>query len=162
MVVSCADAIYEEVHQLVSKLRPLALDRFGLQDALQDLLEDARTRHPQVHLSLHVDAPLDTLADGLSTATYRIMQESLTNALRHAQASKIDMQVSLLDDALYLTVRDNGLGPSPDWAQSGHYGVIGMRERAEGLGGSLSFEALSPSGVQVRAVLPLRHNQHHV
>jgi two-component system sensor histidine kinase UhpB len=162
MVVSCADAIYEEVHQLVSKLRPLALDRFGLQDALQDLLEDARTRHPQVHISLTIDAPLDTLADGLSTATYRIMQESLTNALRHAHASDIQMDVMLMEDALHLTVRDNGQGPSPDWAQSGHYGVIGMRERAQGLGGSLSFEALSPSGVQVHAVLPLSHNPHHV
>jgi two-component system, NarL family, sensor histidine kinase UhpB len=46
MVMDCADAIYEEVHQLVTKLRPLALDRFGLQDALQDLLEEARSRHP--------------------------------------------------------------------------------------------------------------------
>lgn len=161
MVVSCADAIYDEVHLLVSKLRPLALDRFGLQDALQDLLEDARTRHPEMQIHMDVQAPLDTLEDGLATATYRIMQESLTNALRHAQAKDIHMQVHLRGEALHLTVRDNGQGPSPDWAQSGHFGVIGMRERAEGLGGSLSFDALSPSGVQVHAILPLSHNKHH-
>jgi two-component system sensor histidine kinase UhpB len=162
MVVSCADAIYAEVHQLVSKLRPLALDRFGLQDALQDLLEDARARHPLLDISLVIQAPLETLEDGLATATYRIIQESLTNALRHSQASKIDMHVTRVQDALHLKICDNGQGPSPDWAQSGHFGVIGMRERAEGLGGSLSFEALSPSGVQVHAVLPLSHNPHHV
>jgi len=161
MVVQCADAIYEEVHQLVSKLRPLALDRFGLQDALQDLLEDARARHPDVQIRLDIQAPLETLDDGLATATYRIMQESLTNALRHAQASEIAMLLAQQDGTLHLKVRDNGQGPAADWAQSGHFGVIGMRERAEGLGGTLSFEALSPSGVQVHAVLPLSHNQHH-
>jgi two-component system sensor histidine kinase UhpB len=162
MVVTCADAIYEEVHQLVSKLRPLALDRFGLQDALQDLLEEARSRHPEVTIDLHIEAALDTLEDGLATATYRIMQESLTNALRHAQASHIQMRVTLVDDHLDLQVRDNGQGPAANWAQSGHFGVIGMRERAEGLGGSLRFEAQNPSGVSVHASLPLRHNSSHV
>ncbi len=162
MVVTCADAIYEEVHQLVSKLRPLALDRFGLRDALQDLLEDARSRHPQMTIELQMSAPLDHLGDGLATATYRIMQESLTNALRHAQASHIQMSVHMSGEALQLEVRDNGQGPSPHWAASGHFGVIGMRERAEGLGGSLRFEALSPSGALVHASLPLSHNSHHV
>lgn len=162
MVVTCADAIYEEVHQLVSKLRPLALDRFGLQDALQDLFEDAQSRHPKVVLELQMNAPLDTLEDQLATATYRIMQESLTNALRHAKATQIQMSVTLVDDMLHLQVRDNGQGPAPDWAASGHFGVIGMRERAEGLGGSLRFEALTPSGALVHAILPLSHNPHHV
>lgn len=162
MVVTCADAIYEEVHQLVSKLRPLALDRFGLRDALQDLLEEARSRHPHITIELQMNAPLDTLADGLATATYRIMQESLTNALRHAQASHIQMSVLLNGEMLQLEVRDNGQGPTPHWAASGHFGVIGMRERAEGLGGSLRFEALSPSGALVHASLPLSHNPHHV
>ena len=161
MVVQCADAIYEEVHQLVSKLRPLALDRFGLQDALQDLLEDARRRHPQVKISLHVKANLDNLESDLATAIYRIMQESLTNALRHAQASLIDMQVDIQNQHLHVEVRDNGVGPHPDWQSSGHFGVIGMHERAQGLGGSLQFELLQPSGVCVHAVLPLKHNTSH-
>jgi two-component system sensor histidine kinase UhpB len=161
MVVQCADAIYEEVHQLVSKLRPLALDRFGLQDALQDLLEDARRRHPQVKISLHVKANLDNLDSDLATAIYRIMQESLTNALRHAQASLIDMQVDIQNQHLHVKVRDNGVGPHPDWQSSGHFGVIGMHERAQGLGGSLQFELLQPSGVCVHAVLPLKHNTSH-
>ncbi len=161
MVVQCADAIYEEVHQLVSQLRPLALDRFGLQDALQDLVEDARRRHPQVNIHLQTVAALETLDAELATAVYRIMQESLTNALRHSQASHIDLQVSLKDHNLHLDVRDNGVGPAPDWQTSGHFGVIGMHERAQGLGGRLSFEPLSPSGLRVHAVLPLKHNHGH-
>ncbi len=161
MVVSCADAIYEEVHQLVSKLRPLALDRFGLADALQDLLEDARTRHPEVVIQLKADKALDTVDQALATAIYRIMQESLTNALRHAQATQIDMRVAVQADQLTLEVTDNGLGPAANWAESGHFGVIGMRERAQGLGGELYFEALVPSGVRVHAVLPLSQNTPH-
>ena len=161
MVMECADAIYEEVHQLVTKLRPLALDRFGLQDALQDLLEEARSRHPQMQLSLFIDAPLDRLEDNLATATYRIMQESLTNALRHAQANHIEMKVVVVNDELHLEIRDNGQGPAAEWQQSGHFGVIGMSERAQGLGGHLLFEALQPQGARILAVLPLRHNSDH-
>ncbi len=161
MVIDCADAIYEEVHQLVTKLRPLALDRFGLQDALQDLLEEARSRHPDIQISLHVDAPLDKLADNLATAVYRIMQESLTNALRHAQASQIDMHVRLDHTTLQLEVRDNGNGPGTNWQASGHFGVVGMGERAQGLGGHLVFEPLQPQGARVWAELPLSHNPSH-
>ena len=161
MVMDCADAIYEEVHQLVTQLRPLALDRFGLQDALQDLLEEARSRHPEIQLNLEIDAPLDKLEDNLATATYRIMQESLTNALRHAQATRIDMRVYTSSNTLHLEVRDNGQGPSSDWQESGHFGVIGMSERAQGLGGEFFFEALQPQGARVMAVLPLSHNTDH-
>jgi two-component system sensor histidine kinase UhpB len=161
MVMDCADAIYEEVHQLVTKLRPLALDRFGLQDALQDLWEEAQSRHPNVQITLSVDAPLDKLADNLATAVYRIMQESLTNALRHAQASHIEMQVRLNQDKLHIEVKDDGNGPAKDWQSSGHFGVVGMGERAQGLGGHLVFEALLPQGARVWAELPLIHNPTH-
>ena len=161
MVIESADAIYEEVHQLVSKLRPLALDRFGLQDALQDLVEDARSRHGQVRIHLQVRTPLQDIDPSLATATYRIVQESLTNALRHAQASVINIELSAQDQQLHIEVSDNGIGAAPDWADSGQYGVIGMRERAQGLGGAFSFESLQPSGVRVAAVLPLGHNPSH-
>lgn len=161
MVIQSADAIYEEVHQLVSKLRPLALDRFGLQDALQDLVEDARSRHSAIRIHLHIDTELQDIESSLATATYRIVQESLTNALRHAQASDIRIHLSQQDQQLHIDISDNGVGAAPDWQDSAQYGVIGMRERAQGFGGSFSFTALQPSGVQVLAVLPLSHNLCH-
>ena len=161
MVIESADAIYEEVHQLVSQLRPLALDRFGLQDALQDLVEDARSRHPDTRIDLHLQTPLEDMESSLATATYRIVQESLNNALRHAQASQINILLSALDHQLHIDVSDNGMGATPDWEDSGQFGVIGMRERAQGLGGSFRFESLQPSGVRVWAVLPLGHNPTH-
>ena len=102
-----------------------------------------------------------SLSDHLATAVYRIMQEALTNALRHAQASQIDMTVQRQDHHLCLDIQDNGNGPSADWENSGHFGVVGMRERAHALGGQLAFVALSPRGARVHAVLPLSHNPPH-
>jgi two-component system sensor histidine kinase UhpB len=85
----------------------------------------------------------------------------LNNALRHAQASQITILLSALDQQLHIDVSDNGIGATPDWADSGQFGVIGMRERTQGLGGSFHFESLQPSGVRVWAVLPLGHNPSH-
>ena len=155
MVVECADAMYESVHQMVGQLRPPALDRFGLADALQDLVEQAGTQHPGVHIQLHIDGALDAVRGALATAVYRIAQESLTNALRHAQAQLIALHVRMQPQQITLEVRDDGRGLHPDWELSGHFGVIGMRERAEALGGSFAVEPIATGGVRMRASLPL-------
>ncbi len=155
MVVQCADAMYESVHQMVGQLRPLALDRFGLADALQDLVEQARTQHPGVHIQLQIQGALDAVEGELATAVYRIAQESLTNALRHAQAQLIALQLHAEAQHLVLEVRDDGRGLQQDWELTGHFGVIGMRERAESLGGTFTMEPIGSGGVRLRATLPL-------
>ena len=155
MVVECADAMYESVHQMVGQLRPPALDRFGLADALQDLVEQAGTQHPGVHIQLQIDGALDAVHGELATALYRIAQESLTNALRHAQAQLISLHVRMQPQQITLEVCDDGRGLHPDWELRGHFGVIGMRERAQGLGGSFAMEPIATGGVRMRASLPL-------
>lgn len=155
LVMDCADQIYDEVHRLIARLRPLALDRFGLRDALQDLLDDARMRHPGVALNLALGGSFDGLDDALSTAVYRIVQEAVNNALRHAQASRIDVSVQASEECLQLEVADNGTGRTEAFEVPGHYGVLGMRERAQALGGSFELEQIEPVGMRVRASLPL-------
>ena len=155
MVVQCADAMYESVHQMVSQLRPLALDRFGLADAVQDLVEQARTQHPGVHIQLQIEGALDAVGGELATAVYRIAQESLTNALRHAQAQQIALQLRVEPLHVVVEVRDDGRGLHKDWEQTGHFGVIGMRERAESLNGTFVIEPQAAGGVRMRARLPL-------
>jgi two-component system, NarL family, sensor histidine kinase UhpB len=156
LVVGCADQIYDGVHRLIAKLRPLALDRFGLRDALQDLLDDQRAHHSGVALHLTTSGQLDNLDDALSTAIYRIVQEAVNNALRHAQASRIDVQVHVLDCDLQLDVIDNGLGRLEQLHAPGHYGMLGMRERAQALGGSFDLEQVAPAGVRIRVKLPVK------
>ena len=155
MVVQCADAMYESVHQMVGQLRPLALDRFGLADAVQDLVEQARTQHPGVQIQLQIEGVLDAVVGELATAVYRIAQESLTNALRHAQAQQIALQLRVDPQQLVLEVRDDGRGLQQDWELTGHFGVIGMRERAESLGGTFTMQPVAGGGVHMRATLPL-------
>lgn len=155
LVMDCADRIYDEVHRLISKLRPLALDRFGLHDALQDLLDDWRIRHPDVVLNLTMSGQLDALDDALSTAVYRMVQEAVNNALRHAQASRIEVNVHASGGHLQLEVADNGCGRLEAFEAPGHYGVLGMRERAQALGGSFELEQVEPAGVRVKANLPM-------
>ena len=159
LVMTCADQIYDGVHRLISQLRPLALDHFGLRDALQDLLGDWRMRHPDTGLTLTLNGGLDGLDDELSTAVYRIIQESVNNALRHAQASRIDVSVQTSAKSLLLEVIDNGPGHVAQFHTPGHFGVLGMRERAQALGGNFNLEQIEPSGVRVRVVLPLNGKQ---
>ena len=157
LVMTCADQIYDGVHRLISQLRPLALDRFGLHDALQDLLGDWRMRHPDTSLTLSLNGALDGFDDDFATAVYRILQEAVNNALRHAQASRIDVNVHLSTTSLHLDVIDNGVGLIDQFHPPGHFGVLGMRERAEALGGSFNLVQIEPSGVRVCVVLPLTH-----
>lgn len=161
MVVTCADAMHEGVHQLVTQLRPLALDRFGLRDALQDLVTRLRSRQPEVRIHVAIGPEVEDLTDELATATYRIVQESLTNALRHAQAKQIDVALTMDVHLLHVAIRDDGQGPADSWQQPGRFGVLGMRERAESLGGTLVFEARVPNGAQVLATLPALKKSDH-
>jgi two-component system, NarL family, sensor histidine kinase UhpB len=155
LVMDCADQIYDGVHRLMAKLRPLALDRFGLRDALQDLLDDRRAHHPEVALHISMHGQLDGLDDAVTTAVYRIVQEAVNNALRHAQASRIDVQLDASAAVLQLVVTDNGQGQLAQFQSPGHYGVLGMRERAQALGGSFDLEQMEPVGVRVRVSLPM-------
>jgi signal transduction histidine kinase len=156
LVMGCADQIYDGVHRLIAQLRPLALDRFGLRDALQDLLDDRRAHYPEVALQLSTSGQLDNLDDALSTAVYRVVQEAVNNALRHAQANRVDVQLDASADSLQLEVTDNGQGQVAQFQPPGHYGVLGMRERAQALGGSFDLEQINPAGVRVRVSLPIK------
>jgi len=158
LVMACADQIYDGVHRLVAQLRPLALDRFGLRDALQDWLGDWRARFPDAGLSLKLAGPLDGLDDALATAVYRIVQEAVSNAVRHAGASCIEVELHASEDSLRVSVQDDGMGRIGDFHAPGHFGVLGMRERAQALGGEFELEQIATGGVRVRVTLPL--NKH--
>jgi two-component system, NarL family, sensor histidine kinase UhpB len=158
LVMTCADEIYDGVHRLVSQLRPPALDRFGLRDALQDLFDEWRERFPEAGLSLAVNGELDGLDDATATAVYRIVQEAVTNALRHAGASRIEARLQASGNALLLDVTDNGSGRIDAFHSPGHFGVLGMRERAHALGGELVLEQIGSgagtAGVRVHVSIP--------
>jgi two-component system sensor histidine kinase UhpB len=152
-IVEISGHMYDSMHSIVRQLRPLVLDQLGLQAALQELVGSQQARHPGIRFSLAISGDLARVSAEVAIAAYRMVQECLTNVVRNAQATEADVSVAAGTE-LTLTVRDNGHGQRADPNdRSERYGLIGMRERAEGLGGT--FQWHSDRGVRVVVSLPL-------
>ena len=86
---------------------------------------------------------------------YRVVQEGLINALRHAQATNVDTEVKSDEQRIVVTVTDNGIGLPADWSRPGHFGLRGLAERVEHIGGSFTVSNSSSGGVKLKAEIPL-------
>ena len=144
-----------EMRRLLGVLRtdadfPVRQPQPGL-DHLNELLDEVRDASG-TGARLIVSGWLTTLDPGVELAAYRIVQEALTNARRHAPGAAVDVELRYQKDSLYLRVRDNGPGPTPDRPENN--GLLGMRERAAAVGGTLNTSAAPGGGFLVEAVLP--------
>jgi two-component system, NarL family, sensor histidine kinase UhpB len=141
----------EEVRELVRRLRPEALDDFGLRSALVSLGSDL-AEHSGLRVSPHLDGDLPALSPEDELVVYRVAQESLTNIVRHAQASQALVTLQGVDGGLRLVVRDDGRGLDPH----GHdgAGISGMRERAMLVGGRVTVTSAAGKGTEVRFDVP--------
>jgi signal transduction histidine kinase len=120
---------------------------------LNELLDEARNASGS-GIRLIVSGPMTPLDPGVELAAYRIIQEALTNARRHAEGAAVDVELRYSAEALRVRVRDNGPGPPPATPSGGH-GLLGMRERAVAVGGELRTGAAGGGGFVVEAVLPV-------
>ncbi len=162
-IVDVSGQMYDAMHRMVYKLRPVALD-LGLGDALRDLVTNNEKRYPQTHFSLQLAGDLQRLPEQISITAYRIAQECLTNVARHAGATRAIVRAARVaasddaaDDQLELAVIDDGRGSADEvMDKEGHYGVRGMRERAQALGGSFEVRQSPQQGVSIFVRLPLR------
>jgi two-component system sensor histidine kinase UhpB len=155
LVVDTAGRIYDVMHHIIPRLRPLALDNLGLGDALADLANDWRMHHPNVEFALDAASLPADLGDTVKISAYRIVQEGVTNAIRHARPHRITVRVWTEEGMLRISVSDDGKGLASDWDRPGHFGLRGMRERAQALGGELTLENLAEGGLRVSARLPM-------
>jgi NarL family two-component system sensor histidine kinase LiaS len=137
------------------ELTPPLLNEFGLRAAIDELV-DKLPREAQI--TLEIDECIDSLVGSNAIHYYRIIQESLTNTLKHAQASQISVELSQVEDNIEsnirLLVKDNGVGFNPDEVTWG--GLFGIQERINSLGGTL--EIISDSGSQITALFPIKTN----
>jgi signal transduction histidine kinase len=148
------------LRSLITDLRPAALDELGTIAAIETLVERVASRSGvDVHVAADLDyesgrAPTRYVPE-LEAAIYRLVQEALTNATKHAGATQV--QITLREGAEHvdLEVRDDGLGFDVDAATEG-FGVIGMQERAELMGGALAIASAAGEGTVVSARLPVR------
>ena len=142
-----------EVRRLVHELRPPALDELGLVGALvAHVAQVDATGSLAVRVSNDPD-PLPSLSAAVEVAAYRIACEAVTNALRHADAGRCDVTLSVVGQCLEVTVTDDGMG-LPVVPRAG-VGTASMRERSEELGGTFSVASASGGGTQVFATIPL-------
>lgn len=155
-IVSAAGHIYDAMHRIIRRLRPMALERMGLADTLAEAVEEWRTLYPQLQIELAMDQTLPRLGDDAEIALYRITQEAVTNAARHARAQHL--QITLRHDSarLELCIEDDGIGLHASRNHGGQTGLRSMRERAQGLGGHLQFETPAGGGTRIHATLPYR------
>jgi signal transduction histidine kinase len=143
------------LRRIASNLRPSALDNGGLYLALRMLHEEWGQRH-QVSCEFDAQEHELILDDRYSTAVFRIVQESLTNIARHAQASYVWVSVRLRDSHLQPRIEDNGRGISPaDTAKAHSFGLLGMRERVWALGGEIDIRGSGGSGGGTRIAINL-------
>jgi signal transduction histidine kinase len=135
----------------------VALDELGVQAALEGLAERTRRRGVEVDVSVELayeqgHEPVRHVGE-LETALYRIVQEALTNAARHGKAKRAVVEVREDSRTVHVSVRDDGCGFDPD-ADTDGFGLLGMRERVELLGGELQVDSAPARGATVRARLP--------
>ena len=156
LILTRLDDIMNSVRRIAADLRPLMLDDLGLGDAIESLAHDfARRMGVQVHLHVeHIDPPA---GERVSIALYRMVQEALTNVARHAHATEVHISLLRQDDELVLSVRDDGIGlPGLPPQRDSQYGLLGMQERADMLGGRLELDNLPDGGARVRVRVPMR------
>ena len=148
------DTTIDEVRALATRLRPGLLDDFGLIDALDYYTKYFGQRTGITCIFKHLNMP--QVDDLVATAAYRITQEALTNAARHAFATKVKIDLQVKRGVLTLSVADNGRGFDPQkLSESDCLGLAGMRERASLLGGSLELQSQPGKGTRVYFRLPL-------
>ncbi len=157
-IVNVAGHIYDVVHGIIRQLRPSALDHLGLREAVEDLVEIWRGRHPEIHCDLRLRGDVDGLGESVNITVYRVIQECLTNVLRHAQATLAQIEVQRDGGILRVAVSDNGKGLSlPSESESERFGLMGMRERVQALGGEFVLQSQPGAGLTVVATIPVRH-----
>lgn len=152
-------SLIEEVRRVIRALRPIYLEDLGLLTALEMLTQDVE-KAIGIRGTFASEGAAVRLRPQHEIAVYRIVQEALNNVARHAEARAVRVEASFTAGALVVRVRDDGKGftapkQTSDLASSGHYGLLGMQERAELIGARLSIQSAPGAGALVELQLPL-------
>jgi signal transduction histidine kinase len=155
------DIIIKSVRQIINDLRPTVLD-LGLSAAVEWQVNQFE-RRTGIPCEIHNEQGEIALPDHCATAFFRILQESLTNVVRHANATKVWVELSLSEGWLSLTVRDNGCGlPPGGHHKSGSFGLVGIEERVIILGGTCSVSSKPGGGTVVTVSAPVAEAPEHL
>ena len=153
-ITSQADALYATMRDMIQRLRPEALDEFGLKAAVEQCMIAFHLDEQNIDLALTIDDSVNDLEEIYSIASYRIVQELVNNAVKHAQLSWLKVHLTITDQHMHITVEDNGVGFDPIQKKLG-FGLSGVDERARSLGGVVDINTAIGKGVRVCVSMPL-------
>jgi PAS domain S-box-containing protein len=158
-----ADGILEGIHRLAVNLRPASLDHVGLAEALTSLIELTGQRSDILARFKTLGAfPPERLAEDIEASIYRIVQESLTNVVRHAHATRVDVILEWQDEKIVIVIEDDGVGFDVQSARNAdQLGLLGIQERAEMLGGALLIDSTPNMGTTLVVEIPYGHSNTH-
>jgi signal transduction histidine kinase len=137
------------------RLRPPDIEELGLAVSLESLVaswngfEKGRTR-----FDVAIAGPIDDLPQSVCASLYRIAQEAITNAAKHAHASRVQLRIEAAEAEIVLSVEDDGEAKGDDVAPKAGMGLLGMQERVASLGGTLRFERRAAGGARLVATIP--------
>jgi signal transduction histidine kinase len=153
--VERTDTVIDGLHRLAADLRPASLDHLGLEAALRQY---TRSAGASLDLAVRFKARGFTgerLPIAVETALYRVVQEAMTNVVRHAHATRVDVLAQRRDGRVLVMVEDDGVGFEPKLVRHGdRLGLLGLHERAEALGGILTVESAAGAGTTIVVEVP--------
>lgn len=150
-ILQSVETLQQANRRILDRLRPLYIEELGLQKSIQTLLQNAKAQTPELKVTSRIDARLNEIEGLMSQTVYRVIQEAVTNVLRHAKASSMDVAAEISGGEVIVEISDDGIGFPPD-RRFGR-GLTGMLERVRALSGTL--ELLREAGrTSVRCRLP--------
>lgn len=164
-IVQAVNHVHAVVNDMIRRLRPAGLDELGLLAALENCVDQWRRRLPDARFTLTANGAFDGLDELTNLTLYRLIQEGLTNSYKHAQARRIDVTLrresgGARSERIVATVKDDGRGADIQRYKPG-YGLNGMRERVEMMGGHFTVASDPGQGFTIEARLPAGTNNGH-
>ena len=153
-VIEICNHLMRVVRLMMQQLHPLILTELGLKAALEDLISHWQTRHAHLQIHFACAGEIELLPENISIHIFRIVQEGLTNAVRHANATQVLIDLTL-DEQHFLTLkmRDNGQGCEMQNIKKG-FGLLSMRERVRSLNGDFLIETSPQNGMKITVKIP--------
>jgi two-component system sensor histidine kinase UhpB len=148
--------IMELIRSMLARLRPHGLETVGLRETLHDLVNGWQARvADRFHCSLHIRGNIDVLPPDLNITVYRLIQECLTNAVRHSRARMITLRLSIEQQRVLVDVTESEMSENAAAVGASGAGLLGMRERVEAHGGALSLDFNPAGGLSLHAWVPV-------
>ncbi len=156
-IVSICNHLMLVVRSMMQQLHPLVLTELGLKACLDDLIQHWAERNTDLNLTIDCDDCVDSIDKTIAIHIFRVIQECLTNVIRHAQANAVTIRFDIIEQPfaqLHLSICDNGKGCDLTANQPG-FGLLGMKERIKSLNGEISFTSMPMQGMTIDVKIPL-------